>query len=178
MGYTRKDAVDFADAHWNIPADGTFWLSDEEVVIDQVRMRNALRKPWWAKAPAGDGWQPFFVDDAGGGEKAVFRRVVAGVMQEILINPWEGIADCAHFLSRCLTEGGLSVNELSVPKMVAKLQGKSNVKTSLRARAFRTAGKESSIPESSNRETWLAISTSIPKGTITAPGNMPTRRCM
>ncbi len=129
MGYTRKDAVDFADAHWNTPADGTFWLSDEEVVIDQVRMRNVIRKPWWAKAPAGDGWQPFFVDDAGGGEKAVFRRVVAGVMQEILINPWEGIADCAHFLSRCLTEGGLSVNELSVPKMVKKLQGKSNIKT-------------------------------------------------
>jgi hypothetical protein len=65
---------------------------------------------------------PFFVDDGSGGEKAVFRKSPLNAAGEILINPWDGIADCAHFLSRCLTAGGLSIAERGVPSLVAKLQ--------------------------------------------------------
>jgi hypothetical protein len=130
MAYKRKDAVDFADAHWNIPADdGLFWLSNQSVSIDQVRMRNTIPTSTWQRAPVGDGWMPFFVDDSSGGEKAVFQRTVAGVTQEILINPWAGIADCAHFLSRCLTAGGLKIAERGVPNLVNTLQGLPNTKT-------------------------------------------------
>jgi hypothetical protein len=89
MPFNRADAVKFADKHWNIPADdGIFWLSNQGVSIAQVREKNVIGTPYWKKAPAADGWQPFFVDDGAGGEKAVFRRVVGGNTEEILINPW------------------------------------------------------------------------------------------
>jgi len=130
MGFSRKNAVDFADKHWNTPADDElFWLSNQAVGIAQVRAANVIPTSSWKKAPAADGWQPFFVNDGSGGEKAVFRRVVGGITEEILINPWEGIADCAHFLSRCLTAGGLKIAERGVPSLVAKLQSLSNAKT-------------------------------------------------
>jgi hypothetical protein len=130
MAYKRTDAVSFADTHWNTPADdGIFWLSNQSVSINQVRLRNVIPTSSWKKAPVGDGWQPFFVDDGSGGEKAVFRRVVSGTTEEILINPWEGIADCAHFLSRCITAGGVKINERGVPSLVNTLQGLPNTKT-------------------------------------------------
>ncbi len=130
MAYNRSAAVNFADKHWNIPADdGLFWLSNQAVVIDQVRRNNVIPTSFWQKAPAADGWQPFFADDGIGGEKAVFRRVVAGKTEEILISPWEGIADCAHFLSRCLTAGGLKISERGVPSLVQSLQSLPNTKT-------------------------------------------------
>ncbi len=130
MGFVRDDAVKFADKYWNTPADdGLFWLSNEAVVIEQVRKSNVIPTSFWQKAPAADGWQPFFVDDSNGGEKAVFRRAVGGRTEEILINPWEGIADCAHFLSRCLSAGGLKIAERGVPSLVNTLQSLPNTKT-------------------------------------------------
>lgn len=129
MPYKRNDAVSFADTHWNIPADdGLFWISSSPVPIDQVRIHNILRNPSWKKAPVADGWMPFFVDDGSGGEKAVFQRTVAGAKEEILINSWDGLADCAHFLSRCLTAGGLNIAEIAVPDMVKKLLPLPNAK--------------------------------------------------
>ncbi len=130
MSYTRTAAVKYAEKHWNIPADdGVFWLSSQGVEIDQVRQRNVIGTPFWKKAPAADGWQPFFVNDGLGGEKAVFRRVVSGITEEILINPWAGIADCAHFLSRCITAGGIHIAERGVPSLVNTLRARSDTKT-------------------------------------------------
>ena len=52
MAYKRTDAVSFADAHWNTPADdGIFWLSDQSVSITQVRMHNVIPTSTWKKAP-------------------------------------------------------------------------------------------------------------------------------
>jgi hypothetical protein len=130
MAYVRKNAVNFADNHWNTPSDdGLFWLSNQAVVIASVRTSNVIPNASWKKAPVADGWQPFFVDDSLGGEKAVFRRGIGSAMEEILINPWAGIADCAHFLSRCLTAGGLKIAERGVPQLVDTLQSLSNTKT-------------------------------------------------
>jgi len=130
MAFRRTDAVNYADRHWNTPTDdGIFWLSNQGVMIDQVRQKNVIGTPFWKKAPVADGWQPFFVDDGNGGEKAVFRRVVGGKTEEILINPWEGIADCAHYLSRCLTAGGAKIAERGVPSLVNALQAQSNTRT-------------------------------------------------
>jgi hypothetical protein len=141
MPFDRIKAIKFADDHWNIPADdGVFWLTNQAVNIETVRKQNVIPTPGWKKAPAADGWQPFFVDDGLRGEKAVFRRVVAGVTEEILINPWAGIADCAHFLSRCLTAGGVAVSELGVPSLVSKLQARADTKT-LCERASTEAGQ-------------------------------------
>ncbi len=130
MAYNRVDAVSFADKHWNIPADdGLFWRSDVEVIIAKVRAHNILKLPTWKAAPVADGWMPFFVSDGAGGEKAVFRRIVGGTTEEILINPWAGLADCAHFLSRCLMAGGVNVQLVSVPKLVKALQARHDTKT-------------------------------------------------
>jgi len=130
MAYKRPDAVNFADTHWNITADdGDFWLSNQSISISQVRLHDVIPTSSWKKAPVGEGWQPFFVDDGGGGEKAVFRRVVSGTTEEILINSWDGIADCAHFLSRCISAGGVKMNERGVPSLVNTLQSLPNTKT-------------------------------------------------
>ena len=73
MAYTRANAVKFAEDHWNIPADdGLFWLSNQGVVVARVREANTIGTSFWKRAPSADGWMPFFVDDGGGGEKAVF----------------------------------------------------------------------------------------------------------
>ena len=64
MAYTRANAVKFAEDHWNISADdGVFWLSNQSVVVSRVREANTIGTPFWKKAPAADGWMPFFVDD-------------------------------------------------------------------------------------------------------------------
>ncbi|MGH9559154.1 MAG: hypothetical protein ACRD30_07925 [Bryobacteraceae bacterium] len=130
MPFNRDHAIDFADKHWNIPADdGIFFLSNQAVHIAQVRNRNVIPTSGWQKAPVADGWMPFFADDGLGGEKAVFRRLRNGKTEEILINPWAGIADCAHFLSRCLTAGGARIAQTGVPGLVSALQGLPNTKT-------------------------------------------------
>jgi hypothetical protein len=141
VAFTRDKAVKFAEKHWNIPADdGIFYLSNQGVNIEQVRHHNVIPINDWKKAPAGEGWQPFFVDDGNRGEKAVFQRVRNGKTEEILINPWAGLADCAHFLSRCLTAGGIKIAERGAPGMVSTLQGLSNTKT-LCERATREVGQ-------------------------------------
>ena len=130
MAFQRSDAVKYADKFWNIPADdGIFWLSNEAVNIAQVRTHNIIPTSFWQKAPVAEGWQPFFVDDGLKAEKAVFQRTVGATTEEILINPWAGIADCAHFLSRCLSAGGLKIAERGVPSLVNKLQSLPNTKT-------------------------------------------------
>ncbi|MBI4904819.1 MAG: hypothetical protein HY820_14355 [Acidobacteria bacterium] len=122
MAFNRDDAVNYAKKHWNIPChDGVFWLSNEAIVIEQWRKR--------LKAPAADGWEPMFVDDGKGREKAVFRRTVGSTIEEKLISPWEGIADCAHYLSLCLTAGGAKINERGVTGLVNTLQERGDTKT-------------------------------------------------
>lgn len=123
MAYDRDAAVDYADRHWNIPCDdGILWLSNEKLVIEFKRRE--------LRAPAVEGWKPMFVDgDGTDPEKAVFRRTVGANIEEKIINGWDGLADCAHFLSRCLTAGGVKVDERGVAQLVATLQARSDTKT-------------------------------------------------
>jgi hypothetical protein len=119
----RDSAVKYAEKYWNIPCDdGVFWLTNERIVVEAKRKE--------LKAPAADGWQAMFVKgDGTDPEKAVFRRTVAAVTEEKLISGWAGLADCAHFLSRCLTAGGVKVDERGVRELVAALQARSDTKT-------------------------------------------------
>lgn len=129
MSISRKLAVGYAKRNWNKPAeDGGFYLSNQWVEIASVRAHNVLNVPWWRKAPVSEGWMPMFVNDGRGREKAVFRRTASGI-DDILINPWEGIADCAHFLSCCLTAGGAHVSDTGVSGLVSKLQARGDTKT-------------------------------------------------
>src|ERR1700694_2161795 len=82
------------------------------------------------KALAAEGWDPMFVQgDGRDPEKAVFRRTVGGSIQEKKIHDWAGLADCAHFLSRCLSAGGAKIAERGVRELVATLQARSDTKT-------------------------------------------------
>ena len=62
-------------------------------------------------------------------EKAVFRRTTAAGIEEKIINGWAGLADCAHYLSNCLTAGGAAVKERGVAGLVETLRGRSDTKT-------------------------------------------------
>ena len=122
MGIDRVAAIDYARRFWNRPCDdGVFWLSNQAVDVEQKRRE--------LSAPASDGWEAFFVSDGSGNEQAVFQRTVGGVIETKLIQPWEGLADCAHFLSKCLTAGGITIRERGVPELVSKLQARSDTKT-------------------------------------------------
>ncbi len=123
MAYSRVRAVEYAERHWNVPCDdGVFWLTNERVSIEVQRAV--------LKAAAAGGWQPMFVKGAGSDpEKAVFRRTVGGVVEEKVISNWAGLADCAHFLSRCLTAGGAKVDERGVRELVQRLQARIDTKT-------------------------------------------------
>lgn len=81
------------------------------------------------KAPAADGWAPRFRPDGRGAEHFVFERVVAGKREEIPIQPWQGLADCAHFLSRALSAGGAKTDERGVGSLVATLRKRADTWT-------------------------------------------------
>ena len=121
-GFDRDKAVSYADSHWNVPCDdGVVWLSNDAVVVENARRQ--------LKAPAADGWKPVFVKGVGEPEKFVFRRTVSGgVIEEKMINGWAGLADCAHFLSRCLTAGGVAVAERGVRGLVDKLAARADTR--------------------------------------------------
>ena len=126
MKIDRTKAIDYARRFWNRPCDdGVFWLTSH--AIDVAKKRIEL------KAPASDGWEPFFVsggtrpgDDP---EQAVFQRTVGGVVETKLIQEWAGLADCAHYLSKCLQAGGIKVSELGVGSLVNTLQARADTKT-------------------------------------------------
>lgn len=122
MPYDRVKALDYAKTHWDNPCDdGVVWLSSEAI--------NVARKRRELSASEADGWLARFRPDGTGGEKFVFERVVGGVREEKLINPWEGLADCAHFLSRSLSAGGATTDERGVGALVNTLMGRSDTKT-------------------------------------------------
>ncbi len=123
MAYDRDKAIQYAEKYWNIPCDdGVFWLTNERISVAQKRKE--------LKAPEADGWVAMFVKgDGTDPEKAVFRRTAGGVTYEKIINGWDGLADCAHYLSRCLTAGGAKVDERGVTSLVNTLQARSDTKT-------------------------------------------------
>jgi hypothetical protein len=122
MGYDRNLAIDYAKRFWDRPCDdGVFWLNDRAVNVEHKRRE--------LNAPAAEGWEPRFVPDGHGAEEAVFQRTRAGAVEKRLIQGWNGLADCAHFLSKCLTTGGVRIADLAVPKLVSDLQARQDTKT-------------------------------------------------
>jgi len=123
LAFNRELAVKYAEKHWSVPCDdGLVWLTNDALVIEKKRKE--------LNAPASAGWQAMFVRGSGADpEKAVFRRSAGPVIEEKLISGWAGLADCAHFLSRCLTAGGANISERGVRELVEKLQRRSDTKT-------------------------------------------------
>jgi hypothetical protein len=114
MPLNRKAAIDYARRFWDRPCDdGVVWLTNAPIHVDHARKDLGT--------PASEGWEARFIPDGMGAEKAVFQRPFRGFIQHKLIHQWDGLADCAHFLSKCIQAGGTHVSEISVPKMVRSL---------------------------------------------------------
>jgi hypothetical protein len=122
MSMNRDAAINYAKRYWDtVCDDDVIWTSNEAINIQQKRKKLG--------APVSDGWEVRFVPDGAGAEEAVFRRTNRGVFETKLIQEWAGLADCAHFLSKCLHAGGINVSEISVPKLIATLQARQDTKT-------------------------------------------------
>lgn len=132
MPYDRKKAMTYAKTYWDQPCDdGYFWNTGEKIFIEEERKKKG--------APAKDGWVPRFVRDGSGGEEALFikpsatgvtlKGYGAATWDKKLIHGWAGLADCAHYLSKCLSAGGVTIAEIAVSVLVRKLQSRADTKT-------------------------------------------------
>ena len=131
MGYSRKTAIDYAKKHWDRPCDdGVFWNTGEAINVEKMRKKLG--------AAAKDGWEPRFVPDGSGGEEAVFIKSsltgsaipnLPGMWEKKVMHPWEGLADCAHFLSKSINAGGVDSSSLAVSVLVNQLRARSDTKT-------------------------------------------------
>lgn len=94
MKLNRAGAVAYARAHWDtVCDDGVFWFSNYSVNVEQKRRE--------LKASVFDGWK-FKFRTFKDGEQAIFTDG----RTEKIVGQDPGIADCAHYLSRCLIKGG------------------------------------------------------------------------
>ena len=121
MAINRVATMDYAERYWDRPCDdGVIWLTYGAINVEQKRRELG--------APASEGWEALFEKDGLGSEQAVFRNSRTG--EGWLIHPWEGLADCAHFISKCLQAGGINVPvELDVGRLLSALQARSDTKT-------------------------------------------------
>jgi len=136
VAFDRDRAVQYAEKYWNIPCDdGIIWLYNDRLSIAEKRRE--------LKCPAADGWTAMFVKghDHDNPEIAVFRRPSGAGIEEMVIQEWAGLTDCAHYLSRCLSAGGASINERGVAELVNTLQARSDTKTLCERVAKETAQK-------------------------------------
>jgi hypothetical protein len=123
MPYNRDAAIDYARRFWDRPRDdGLVWLTNAAIEVDKKRVELGT--------PTKDGWEARFVPDGKGAEEVIFQRTAPdGKIEKKRIQGWDGLADCAHFLSRCLSAGGLKISELSVAKLVTALKHRADTKT-------------------------------------------------
>jgi hypothetical protein len=149
MPLNRLATLRYAQEHWMSPCDDGFFYTYTEkggrVVIREAHAR--LRRQ--GKLPDPDNWRPVFLPDDNGGARACFirpnpqgqllfpKRAINPDLLDFPVNPPSelsgrfdvvpyhedhGLVDCAHFISRCLSTGGIKVNHAGVPELVSSLR--------------------------------------------------------
>jgi hypothetical protein len=149
MPLNRLATVRYAQDHWNSPCDDGYFCSytaaGGRVVIREAHAR--LRRQ--GKLPDPDNWRAVFLPADSGSERACFIRPnpngtlifkekkPAGDLMDWPENPPadltgrfdmvpfhedHGLVDCAHFVSRCLSTGGIKINHAGVPELVRALR--------------------------------------------------------
>jgi hypothetical protein len=142
MPLDRDKMVKYAEDHWMYPCDDGFIYDytsgSGKIVVEDVRKKLAGA----GKLPAPDNWEAVFLpakdskeracfirpNTTGGGEslsppdrKAKFPAKYQGLFDIVSFHEDKGLVDCAHFVSRCLTTGGLAVSQSYVPNLVDQL---------------------------------------------------------
>jgi len=117
--YNRQAAFDEAQATWNVPCrDGTISrIGAAPLSVEHERTRMGLGSDWKAK---------FIWNFQGELEAACFVR---GSEPPKMFQPWAGLGDCAHFMSKCLQAGGLKARTDFVPTLESYLRGLTFTKT-------------------------------------------------
>jgi hypothetical protein len=133
----RKAAVDYAKKYWNrVTDDDKFWTSN--AVVSLAAKRKSMN------ASAADGWEAFFVSDHARGENAVFRRTVAGTVEEMPdpIATWDELDDCTHYVCRCLIKEGIALTETPRANELAEAMIKSNKTKTLALKVSKELGQK------------------------------------
>jgi hypothetical protein len=135
----RLKTLEFALNHWMTPCDDGFCSYTDSsglVVANNVRAR--LRRQ--GKLPDPDTWRAVFIP-ADDGENAAFIRAnpdgqfpwgkekpssppadLNGKFDVVVFHKDHGIVDCAHYVSHCLTAGGVRIHQPGVPELVRTLR--------------------------------------------------------
>jgi hypothetical protein len=129
--YNRDAAGNYADSFYDMPCDDGFIAMSTGICnVEQEfkkRMKGEKRDDWEAKFF----WD--FVDPKTGtmhDEAACFENK-ASRANRVLFCPWKGMNDCAHFVSKCLQDGGLrkSIYSPRVPDLEKNLRQLTITKT-------------------------------------------------
>jgi hypothetical protein len=122
MTYNREAAVAYAAIHWPTPCDdGTISMINEPtLVVAKERRRLDATGPEWLPR-----WQKQKVVNpdrsVGFVERFVFIHATTKEIRPS--HGWKGLGDCAHYISRCVSRGGIPLATDWVPSVVTTLQG-------------------------------------------------------
>jgi hypothetical protein len=144
MPLDRSKVMDYADKHWMYPCDDGFVYSytspGGKLVVEEKRTQ--LHRQ--GKLPDPDSWEAVFIPATGNKERACFIRPnptsgeslsppdhpakfpapYQGRFDVVTFHEDKGLVDCAHFVSRCVSSGGIALKHSYVPDLVEDLTRK------------------------------------------------------
>ncbi|HET7544399.1 MAG TPA: hypothetical protein VFK05_31225 [Polyangiaceae bacterium] len=136
MRFDRKKVLAHATSYWYRPCeDGLVWLSERPIRIEAERAARKLSSDWVPVFLQTDFIRYrdglFFIRNKHLSQLAIYRYHELEIPEsdKILVQGWNGLNDCTHFVSECLSAGGLIIHELNVAGLVRTLQGRSDVQT-------------------------------------------------
>ena len=147
MPLDRTKVMNYVKKHWFTPCDDDLLYSYVKGTVNVKNERHRLQQA--GKLP-GSGWIAVLLPELDadnhaiiGKEKGCFIRanpngqeIIAGTKPEQLTGKFEivpfyqhagehdGLVDCAHYVSRCLSAGGVRINQPGVPGLVQELRMK------------------------------------------------------
>ncbi|WP_010585388.1 hypothetical protein [Schlesneria paludicola] len=152
MPLNRAAVVKYAEEHWFTPCDDHILLSYIKGQVNVETERNRLKAQ--GKLP-GSGWKAVIIPDidnqnrlVDGKERGCFIR--SNPLGEEIIAPakpselqgkfdivpfyrmpgeHDGLVDCAHYVSRCLTAGGVKINQPGVGELVHEIRKRPDTRT-------------------------------------------------
>jgi len=108
MSYSRNAAVDYAEKNWKTNChDGVISIIGAPIISVEAKKREFGLTPPSAWSVE---WMRNFQHDDGHGRLVTEQEAAAFVgpgRSIVFLQGWAGLGDCAHFLTSCLTAGGV-----------------------------------------------------------------------